>query len=160
MSIQAFFQRLVVHVFRVNSYVCVLALVMLLVGGLLVGPSTRKAKASTLAGAVWAPLGFGLDNFVTAIAVNGNDVYATGTFIKNICGNPACDSGNVPVNRIAKWDGTQWSSLGFGFFGVPTSIVIIANKVYVFGVQNICGNAACSAQCWRQSRKHGDCFRR
>jgi uncharacterized repeat protein (TIGR01451 family) len=145
MNVQAFFRQLAAHVFRVDSYVCVLALVMLLlVGGLLAGPSTRKAKASTLAGSVWAPLGFGLDNFVTAIAVNGNDVYAAGTFIKNICGNPACDSGNVPINRIAKWDGTQWSPLGFGLMGVPTSIVINQGKVYVTGAQKICGDPACS----------------
>jgi hypothetical protein len=107
MSIQAFFQRLALQVFRVNSYVCVLALVMLmLVGGLLVGPSTRKAKASTLAGAVWAPLGFGLNNFVTAIAVSGSDVYVGGAFTA-VCGNAACNNGNVPINHIARWDASD-----------------------------------------------------
>jgi len=144
MNRQAFLQRLPVHVFRINSYVCVLALIiLLLVGGLLVGPSTRKAKASTLAGSVWAPLGFGLNDFVTAIAVSGNDVYVGGAFTA-VCGNAACNNGNVPINHIARWDGTQWTSLGFGLNAQPYSIVINGSKVYVAGPTMICGDAACS----------------
>lgn len=92
---------------------------------------------------IWAPLGFGLNNVVREIAVNGTDVYAAGDFTA-ICGNAACDTGNTPVNHIAKWDGTQWTPLAFGLNGLAGSIVVHDNKVYVAGPSKICADAACS----------------
>ncbi|HYW71723.1 MAG TPA: Calx-beta domain-containing protein [Pyrinomonadaceae bacterium] len=90
----------------------------------------------------WAPVGFGLNGIVRNILVNGTDLYAVGDFTA-ICGNPTCDSGNIPAHRAAKWDGTQWSPLGFGIGGSGT-MVFHDNKLYVAGVTLLCADAACS----------------
>ncbi len=61
-------------------------------------------------GTAWSALGTGFNNWVEAIAfadngAGGYDVYAGGQFTT---------AGDVPANRIAKWDGTAWSPLGSG----------------------------------------------
>ena len=67
-------------------------------------------------GTEWSSLGSGITNinteifpYVTALTVDttNNILYAGGTF------NTA---GDVSVNNIAKWDGTEWSGLGAGLF--------------------------------------------
>jgi hypothetical protein len=45
---------------------------------------------------------------VYALAVSGTDLYAGGDFTT---------AGGVPVNRIAKWDGSTWSASGSGVNG-------------------------------------------
>ncbi len=45
-------------------------------------------------------LGSGVNNLVRSIAVNGNDVYVGGDFTV---------AGQVIVNHIAKWNGSEWS---------------------------------------------------
>ena len=111
---------------------------------------TETAVAQTKTGltpeatSVWAPLGFGLNGIVRAIAVNGTDIYVDGDFTA-ICGNSTCDSGNIPAHRVAKWDGNQWSPLGFGLgVGANTQIAIHNDLVYVAGVQQICSDATCT----------------
>ena len=70
----------------------------------------------------------GVDGEVSVIAVNGNDVYVGGWF-SNIRG--------LPVNNIAKWDGSNWSALGSGVTGDVTSgvgaIAVNGNVVYAGG---------------------------
>ncbi|WP_201987648.1 T9SS type A sorting domain-containing protein [Hymenobacter rubidus] len=61
-------------------------------------------------GTAWSPLGTGVGNglngVVSALVVAGNgDVYAGGSFTL---------AGAVAVSRVAKWNGTAWSSLGNG----------------------------------------------
>ncbi|MCH8164546.1 MAG: hypothetical protein IH889_02950, partial [Planctomycetes bacterium] len=59
----------------------------------------------------WSTLAAGMDSTVTALAVfddgsgSGPALYAGGSFET---------AGGVPVNRIAKWDGSTWSPLGSG----------------------------------------------
>jgi len=43
-----------------------------------------------------------------ALAVNGSSLYVGG-FFDEVCGNAACNSGNMTVNNIAQWTGTPWS---------------------------------------------------
>jgi hypothetical protein len=71
-------------------------------------------------------------------------VYAGGSFI-NFCGNAACNSGNVIVNRMAKWNGSSWSALGFGVDGPVFALnVDSGNHVYAGGrFLAACGNVAC-----------------
>jgi hypothetical protein len=65
-------------------------------------------------GASWSALGSGLDHnhhvaIVTALAVyddgHGTALYATGEFT---------NAGGMPVNNVAKWNGSTWSPLGGG----------------------------------------------
>ena len=66
-----------------------------------------------------------VDSFVTAIAsdINGN-IYIGGSF-KTING--------YPMNYIAMWNGSSWSSLGSGMNDRVTSIAINGTDVYVGG---------------------------
>ena len=74
-------------------------------------------------GATWSPLGAGLHgmpyyDFVYALAVyddgSGAKLYAAGRFT---------DSGGVPLEKIARWDGTSWSDVGGGLGGQPGDAV-------------------------------------
>jgi hypothetical protein len=61
-------------------------------------------------GTVWSSLGTGTNNGVSgpvnALAVGGSgDVYVAGDFIR---------AGSTPARRVARWNGTAWSSLGTG----------------------------------------------
>jgi hypothetical protein len=49
---------------------------------------------------------------VTAVAVGGSNVYATGTFL-NANGTDSAD-GATTVNQIAMWNGSTWAALGGG----------------------------------------------
>ena len=55
-------------------------------------------------GNTWVTLGSGVNDYVDAIAVSGNDVYVGGSFTQ-ICGNPLCNSGNSTVWVVAKYTG-------------------------------------------------------
>lgn len=101
----------------------------------------------------WTALGYGVNGTVYALVQNGNDLYVGGNFTQ-VCGNAACDSGNLTVNHIAKWDGTQWSALGYGVgpgvygdlnnHGPVYALAVDGNTVYAGGYFGlICGNDAC-----------------
>lgn len=87
-------------------------------------------------GANWSSLGSGVSNetpgsraYVSAIAIKGNDVYVGGRFTK---------AGNLSANRVAKWDGVNWSSLGSGVgtdsLNTVLSMAFRGNELYVGGV--------------------------
>ena len=86
-------------------------------------------------GTRWHNLGTGMyddvdGGSVSAIAVNGTDVYVGGDFIR---------AGDVPANGIARWDGAQWHALGSGVLRSPgdnghvADIKIIGSDAYVGG---------------------------
>ncbi|MBF9224277.1 T9SS type A sorting domain-containing protein [Hymenobacter ruricola] len=61
-------------------------------------------------GTAWSALGTGpageLDGFAAALAVAPNgDLYVGGTITR---------AGGIPVNNVARWNGTAWSALGAG----------------------------------------------
>ena len=53
----------------------------------------------------WSAVGLGLNNWVETLATMNGKLFAGGAFTS---------AGGVPANRIAKWDGTNWSALGTG----------------------------------------------
>lgn len=92
----------------------------------------------------WVNLGSAISSgTVYTIAVNGNDVYIGGNFTS-------------PGNRIAKWNGTAWSTLGTGVNGTVRSIVINGNDVYVGGEFTSAGDRpAGSIAKWDGTDWHG-----
>jgi hypothetical protein len=96
-------------------------------------------------GAAWNYCGTGVGNgmsrpvFALAVAGNG-DVYAGGTFTQ---------AGGAAANRVARWNGTSWSSLGAGTAnGVNGQILALAvagnGDVYVGGTFTQAGGVAAS----------------
>src|SRR5947207_8406189 len=68
----------------------------------------------------------GLDGPVSALATDGTNLYACGTFRF---------AGPLRVNGVARWDGTNWWSLGEGLgpFSSPVAIAVNSGNVYVGG---------------------------
>lgn len=97
------------------------------------------------AGQSWFPLDYGFDPFglVQTIAVDGSNVYVGGALF-NACGNAACDNAGIPLMNLAKWDGSAWSQLGYGFDGQIYDIAVSGGDVYVVGTfTHACGNIGC-----------------
>jgi hypothetical protein len=71
----------------------------------------------------WSALGSGMNGTVYALALSGSDLYAGGEF------TTATNSGGtaVTVNRIAKWDGSNWSALGLGISGNVYALAVSGN---------------------------------
>jgi hypothetical protein len=72
----------------------------------------------------WSPLGSGMNNLVYAPTAfddgSGTALYVGGLFTS---------AGDVPANRIAKWNGARWSALGSGMelvFGETTLPALVA----------------------------------
>ncbi len=66
----------------------------------------------------------GTDGFVYAIAVSGTNVYIGGDF---------SHAGGVAANNIARWDGSQWHSMGSGIAGTVRAIAVHGTDVYIGG---------------------------
>lgn len=90
---------------------------------------------------VWSALNTGMDDVVRDILVAPDGaVYACGNFL-NAGGNAA--------NRIAKWDGTDWSALGTGLDNIGRGMVFAGGYLYVVGsFQNAGGGAAKRVAKW------------
>jgi hypothetical protein len=71
------------------------------------------------------PPGDGFNNGVYDITVDGDDVYVGGSFTH---------IGGYQVNRIAKWDGTRWNSIGGGVDDRVNAITVKDGQVYVGGI--------------------------
>src|SRR5437867_13109882 len=55
--------------------------------------------------ASWQPLGVGISDFVGTLAVYNGELIAGGGFV---------NAGGIPVNHIARWNGSTWQPLGSG----------------------------------------------
>src|SRR5436305_13261033 len=68
----------------------------------------------------------GLNDYVSAIAVSGADVYIGGNFTT---------AGAVSANHIAKWNSTTntWSALGSGADNTINAITVSGSDLYVGG---------------------------
>src|SRR5262245_662006 len=86
-------------------------------------PST---SAVTCNDDTWAP-GFhinGTDNRVYAITAYRGDIVACGTFTV---------AGRALSNRVARWNGTQWDTLGAGMDGPVTALVAYGGNLVAAG---------------------------
>ncbi len=95
-------------------------------------------------GAQWQPLGgglalsFGSPATVFALEVYQNELYATGQFDRA--------DNNVVVSNIARWNGTQWSSVGTGIDGDGYALKAGADgKLYAGGLFLNAGNVAANS---------------
>ena len=84
----------------------------------------------------------GVNNQVAALAISGGDLYAGGNFT-------FLGDGTTPAKRIAKWNGSNWSSLtGSGINGVNGAVSVItvtATDVYAGGNFTLLGDGTTSA---------------
>ncbi|MBL9148262.1 MAG: hypothetical protein JNM94_06155 [Phycisphaerae bacterium] len=78
------------------------------------GDASSAERIARWNGYTWTPLGAGVDGAVTALRVfddgngGGPALYVAGFF---------ASAGGVPASRIARWNGSSWSSLGSGLTG-------------------------------------------
>ncbi len=88
----------------------------------------------------WAPLGGGLTGYIpntyslvaphNMLVWNG-DLYVAGNFLK---------AGNVEVNGVARWDGSQWYALGAGFNKSAYGFGVLNGELYACGAFTASGN--------------------
>jgi len=64
----------------------------------------------------WQALGSGMDNVVSALAMDtAGNLYAGGSFVT---------AGGVAANHVARWNGINWEAIGAGLDGVVSAIVV------------------------------------
>ena len=61
---------------------------------------------------------------VYTLAVSGNNLYAGGDFTK---------AGSASANRVAKWNGNNWTALGSGLNTNVQALAVSGNDLYVAG---------------------------
>ncbi len=81
-------------------------------------------------GATWTQTGGGMGGTVYALAAAGTNLYAGGTFLQVSQPNAAL----LTVNRVTRWDGSQWSALGQGVNDIMFAVAASGSNVYVGGV--------------------------
>lgn len=84
-------------------------------------------------GAEWDSLGSGLSGNIAGstsimyphdMCVFGTDLVVVGNFL---------EAGGIPVNGIARWDGTQWHAFGAGFNAVVYGVAVFNGELYAAG---------------------------
>lgn len=76
-------------------------------------PASRIAKWD---GSNWSALGSGIDGPLAPSSVNAMVAFDDGTGEQlYVAGQAFTSAGGQPANRVARWDGSQWSSVGDGF---------------------------------------------
>jgi hypothetical protein len=80
-------------------------------------------------GSSWTALGGGLNGFVRALAISGNDVYVGGEFTTATNSEGTA----VMVNRVAVWNGSNWSPLGGGVNNNALALAASGSDVYLGG---------------------------
>ena len=81
-------------------------------------------------GSEWEAIGNGTDNSVYIITADGTDIYAGGNFTNAIDSDGSSVAG---TRKIAKWDGSNWSALGYGGDDYVYDIKVSGGNVYVGG---------------------------
>lgn len=105
-------------------------------GAFITAGETAANRVAKWNGSTWSALGSGLSGgtfggYTSALAVSGSDLYAVGSITT---------AGGIPVNNIAKWDGSAWSALGSGLNSDTFAIVVNGNDLYAGGDFTTAGN--------------------
>ena len=84
---------------------------------------------SKINGQYWSSPGAGIGSFQTydavyAMNIHNGHLYAAGSFSM---------AGGINANNIAKWDGTNWTSLGNGINGNVYAIASYNGELYAAG---------------------------
>lgn len=79
----------------------------------------------------WEPFGNGMDDAVSALAVDGTHLYAGGSFFM---------AGTASVSRAAQWSGSGWSTLGDGLGGSVSCMAHDGSRLYVGGSFSMAGS--------------------
>ncbi|MBO2008240.1 IPT/TIG domain-containing protein [Hymenobacter negativus] len=118
-------------------------------GGGFVAGGARADKIAKWNGSVWSsltstgsPNGFstGLyDGIVYALAVNGTDVYAGGSFTAGLSSSYAP---NVPLRNIGRWDGNAWRPLGTGLDADAYALGLAGNILAAGGAFSAVGDTS------------------
>ncbi len=116
-------------------------------GGFFHGAGTKFVNnVAKWNGISWSALGSGLKGNVFALFVDlqGN-LYAGGSF-NYVCLDPICSQNGERVNHIARWDGTSWHRMGFGFNDAVRAFVLDHNGILYAGgsMTGICQNVSCT----------------
>jgi hypothetical protein len=86
--------------------------------------SVSNIAAWSRSGGSWAALDGGTSAEVRSLAVDGATLYAGGAF---------ASAGGQQVNKVARWDGTQWSGLGSGTPGLVVWLTFAQGALYASG---------------------------
>ena len=84
-------------------------------------------------GSAWSTVSNWFNGRLDALAANGTNLYAGGTFTQ---------TNGVPTNNVAKWDGTAWSALGNGVNGGVRRLAFHGTDLYVTGGFSTAGTTA------------------
>src|ERR1051325_943989 len=77
---------------------------------------------------------------IYALAIHGNDLYAGGDFTK---AGGVVTNRNL-ANRIAKWDGNDWSAIGSGMNTNVLALAVSGDDLYAAGQFTTAGGKAAS----------------
>lgn len=87
-------------------------------------------------GQQWFSLGAGVSGgTVTALAVFSNELIVAGSFTS---------AGGQTANRIARWNGTTWNTLGVGLNSSVNALAVYNNQLYAAGFFTTAGGSAAS----------------
>jgi trimeric autotransporter adhesin len=83
----------------------------------------------------------GVNSTGRVLAVDGEQLYVGGSFV---------EAGGIPVNRVGRWNGSQWASIGEGDENGldgshAQSLAVEGNRIYVGGSFTRAGNRLSSA---------------
>lgn len=99
-------------------------------------PASRIARWN---GTSWSSVGSGVTGSGVAPSINTMVTFDDGTGPALYVGGQAfTTAGGLPANRVAKWDGTQWSAVGDGFAnGIVWKLAVFndgdGDRLYAFG---------------------------
>lgn len=85
-------------------------------------------------GSGWEALGTGLDNYVSALAIDSqNNLFAGGAF-------PVSNGMPFPYVTVAQWNGEQWEDIGVGFDNSVTALAVDSqNRLIAGGYFSVAG---------------------
>lgn len=98
-----------------------------IVGGRFSGIGSATGAIAAWNGSAFQPLGTGITGF-------GTTIEAMATFEGDlIVGGAFTNAGGVAAEKIARWDGAQWSAMGAGSLATVSGIIVLDDVLYANG---------------------------